>query len=86
MARLVLILFIADQAMYTMLLSINSIGFSKKMYIVHCSRQITMPVPPQLLQAGWPSCHPTNSVKALKAKNRNVRKQINTSEAEMGKL
>jgi len=23
--------------------------------------------PPQLLQAGCPSCHPTNSVKALKA-------------------
>ena len=34
------------------------------------SRQITMPAPHHLifLQAGRPSCHPTNSVKALKAK------------------
>jgi len=34
----------------------------------HC-RQITMPVPHQscFLQAGCPSCRPTNSVKALKA-------------------
>ena len=34
-----------------------------------CSRQITMPAPhPSVfLQAGCPSCHPTNSVKALKA-------------------
>ena len=33
------------------------------------SRQITMPVPHHsiFLQAGCPSCHPTNSVKALKA-------------------
>ena len=33
------------------------------------SRQITMPAPQPLsfLQAGCPSCHPTNSVKALKA-------------------
>ena len=33
------------------------------------SRQITMPAPPPLsfLQAGCPSCRPTNSVKALKA-------------------
>ena len=33
------------------------------------SRQITMPAPHQsvFLQAGCPSCHPTNSVKALKA-------------------
>ena len=32
------------------------------------SRQITIPVPTTLfLQAGCPSCHPTNSVKALKA-------------------
>jgi len=33
------------------------------------SRQITMPAPHPLrfLQAGRPSCHPTNSVKALKA-------------------
>ena len=32
------------------------------------SRQITTPAPPQLsfLQAGCPSCRPTNSVKALK--------------------
>ena len=34
MARLVLILFIADQAVYTMLSSINYIEFSRKMYIV----------------------------------------------------
>ena len=34
-----------------------------------CSRQITTPVPHHsvFLQAGCPSCHPTNSVKALKA-------------------
>jgi len=34
------------------------------------SRQITMPAPHYsvFLQAGCPSCHPTNSVKALKAK------------------
>jgi len=34
-----------------------------------CSRQITTPAPHHsvLLQAGCPSCHPTNSVKALKA-------------------
>ena len=33
------------------------------------SRQITMPAPHRsvFLQAGCPSCHPTNSVKALKA-------------------
>jgi len=33
------------------------------------SRQITIPAPPPLsfLQAGCPSCRPTNSVKALKA-------------------
>jgi len=33
------------------------------------SRQITMPAPHHsvFLQAGCPSCHPTNSVKALKA-------------------
>ena len=33
------------------------------------SRQITSPVPHHsvFLQARWPSCHPTNSVKALKA-------------------
>ena len=33
------------------------------------SRQITMPAPHHsvFLQAGYPSCHPTNSVKALKA-------------------
>ena len=37
------------------------------------SRQITMPVPhhSSFLQAECPSCHPTNSVKALKAKHRN---------------
>jgi len=35
----------------------------------HRSRQITIPAPPPLsfLQAGCPSCHPTNSVKELKA-------------------
>ena len=35
------------------------------------SRQITTPAPPPLsfLQAGCPSCCPTNSVKALKAKS-----------------
>ena len=34
-----------------------------------CSRQITTPAPHRsvFLQAGCPSCHPTNSVKALKA-------------------
>ena len=34
-----------------------------------CSRQITTPAPHHsvFLQAGCPSCHPTNSVKALKA-------------------
>jgi len=33
-------------------------------------RQIPVPAPTtQFLQAGCPSCHPTNSVKALKAKN-----------------
>ena len=37
-----------------------------------CSRQITTPAPhhSSVLQAGCPSCHPTNSVKALKAKTR----------------
>ena len=36
-----------------------------------CSRQITMPAPHHsvFLQAGCPSCRPTNSVKALKAKD-----------------
>ena len=35
-----------------------------------CSRQVTTPAPRHwvLLQAGCPSCHPTDSVKALKAK------------------
>ena len=33
-----------------------------------CSSQITMPAPiAQFLQAGCPSCRPTNSIKALKA-------------------
>ena len=34
-----------------------------------CSRQITTPAPHHsvFLQAGYPSCHPTNSVKGLKA-------------------
>ena len=36
-----------------------------------CSRQITMPVPhySSFLQAGCPTCRPTNSVKALKVQN-----------------
>ena len=35
-----------------------------------CSRQITTPVPHHcFLQAGCPSCRPTNSVKALKARS-----------------
>ena len=36
-----------------------------------CSRQITTPTPHQsvFLQAGCPSCRPTNSVKALKVQN-----------------
>ena len=36
-----------------------------------CSKQITMPAPHHsvFLQAGCPSCRPTNSVKALKATN-----------------
>ena len=35
------------------------------------SRQITMPAPHHsvFLRAGCPSCHPTNSIKALKANN-----------------
>ena len=39
-----------------------------------CSRQITMPAPHRsvFLQAGCPSCHPTNSVKALKANTHTV--------------
>ena len=34
-----------------------------------CSRQITMPAPHHsvFLQAGHPSCHPTNNIKSLKA-------------------
>ena len=38
------------------------------------SRQITTPAPHHsvFLQAGCPSCHPANSVKALKAHNGNV--------------
>ena len=40
------------------------------------SRQITMPAPHRsvFLQAGCPSCCPTNSVKALKALNGNIKK------------
>jgi len=34
------------------------------------SRQITTPAPHHFLQAGCPSCRPTNSVKALKAKRK----------------
>jgi len=39
-----------------------------------CSRQITMPTPHHsvFLQAGCPSCRPTNSVKALKADCSNI--------------
>ena len=42
------------------------------------SRQITMPVPhhSSFLQAGCPSCRPTNSVKALKALKLNTHKCI----------
>jgi len=38
------------------------------------SRQITTPAPhySSFLQAGWPSCRPTNSVKALKAQSIHV--------------
>ena len=38
-----------------------------------CYRQITMPAPhwSVFLQAGCPSCHPTNSVKALKVTTEN---------------
>jgi len=35
--------------------------------------------PPSFLQAGRPSCHPTNSVKALKAKQKVVNNNINIS-------
>ena len=34
------------------------------------SRQITTPAPHRFLQAGCPSCHPTNSIKALRALTR----------------
>ena len=42
------------------------------------SRQITMPAPHHLvfLQAGCPSCRPTNSVKALKAVDQNTDRNI----------
>jgi len=38
------------------------------------SRQITTPAPHHsgFLQAGCPSCHPTNSVKALKARTQGI--------------
>jgi len=39
------------------------------------SRQITMPAPHQ---AGCPSCHPTNSIKALKASDENQKMKICT--------
>jgi len=44
------------------------------------SRQITMPAPHHsvFLQAGCPSCHPTNSVKALKASDENQKMKICT--------
>ena len=43
-----------------------------------CSRQITTPAPHHsvFLQAGCPSCRPTNSVKALKALMRSTRQNI----------
>jgi len=42
-------------------------------------RQITMPTPTtQFLQAGCPSCRPTNSVKALKAIMKTKPTKINT--------
>jgi len=38
-------------------------------------RQITMPAPHHsFLQAGCPSCRPTNSIKALKAKEKKTTK------------
>jgi len=43
-------------------------------------RQITMPAPHHsvFLQAGCPSCHPTNSIKALKASDENQKMKICT--------
>ena len=47
----------------------------------HRSRQITMPAPTaQFLQAGCPSCRPTNSVKALKEQ---IRLQITNRKCHM---
>ena len=51
--------------------TVSGSGISWAIYkSAHRSRQITMPAPHHsvFLQAGCPSCHPTNSVKALKAK------------------
>jgi len=46
------------------------------MQVCTCFRQITTPAPHHcFLQAGCPSCRPTNSVKALKANNDNNNKQ-----------
>jgi len=50
--------------------TVSSSGISWAIYkSAPCSRQITTPAPHHLvfLQAGCPSCHPTNSVKALRA-------------------
>jgi len=51
------------------------------------SRQITMPVPHHsvFLQAGCPSCYPTNSVKALKAKT-NIKTLKLSDKAHTAKL
>jgi len=45
-----------------------------------CSKQITMPAPNHsvFLQAGCPSCRPTNSVKALKANSNPAKADIVT--------
>ena len=50
------------------------------------SRQITMPAPHHsvFLQAGCPSCHPTNSVKALKAIGTNGKGKLRGQLANTG--
>ena len=51
----------------------------------HHPRQITMPTPTtRFLQAGCPACCPTNSVKALKAKQSNYQKYQNKCEKKTG--
>jgi len=49
------------------------------------SRQITTPVPhdSSFLQAGYSSCRPTNSVKALKAKALKAKKNWHSSEQKI---